>query len=172
MSTRKRKISSRANGAKSRGPKTAEGKRISSQNALRHGLLSRTFLLNGEADPYFQQLIGNLTAEMQPANERERGYVEMAAIARWRQMRLWSIERYAMVHEIELQEQALPDCQTPRDLPTLTAIAYRALVDQSRILDVISRAEVAANRSYLRSLTHFDACKKNCERNPNIELVS
>ena len=44
MSSFRRIISSRANGALSAGPKTDAGKRRSSQNARRHGCRSRTFL--------------------------------------------------------------------------------------------------------------------------------
>ncbi|MEO1017257.1 MAG: hypothetical protein AAFY56_06130, partial [Pseudomonadota bacterium] len=43
-----RQEASRANGAKSNGPVTAEGKETSSRNAVRHGLLSAAPTLSGE----------------------------------------------------------------------------------------------------------------------------
>jgi len=41
---------SRANGARSRGPTSAQGKKNSSRNALRHGLFAGTVVLQGEAE--------------------------------------------------------------------------------------------------------------------------
>ena len=46
----KRAETARANGAKSQGPKTEEGKAVSSQNATKHGLRSKNIVLKDE-DP-------------------------------------------------------------------------------------------------------------------------
>jgi hypothetical protein len=43
-----RAAASRQNGARSRGPKTAEGKARSAQNALKHGLCARRFVVLGD----------------------------------------------------------------------------------------------------------------------------
>ncbi len=50
VSERKR-AANRANAQKSTGPRTPKGKRISRFNALRHGLLSRHAMLDGEGNP-------------------------------------------------------------------------------------------------------------------------
>jgi hypothetical protein len=50
---RTRAEQSRINGAKSRGPKTPEGKAKSSQNATKHGLGSRSLVLETENHPLF-----------------------------------------------------------------------------------------------------------------------
>ena len=66
----------RANGAKSRGPKTAETKEKSSRNSLRHGFTSRhTILLECENEDEFQELEEEFAATYQPATPAEQDLV-------------------------------------------------------------------------------------------------
>ena len=66
MSTQKQIDASRANGAKSNGPKTPEGQQTSSRNNTRHGLLSRTIVLEGESLERFTELHESLILEHKP----------------------------------------------------------------------------------------------------------
>jgi hypothetical protein len=85
VSSFRRIISSRANGALSRGPKTAAGKRRSSQNVRRHGCRSRTFLApEGDLRPAFDQLQTNYISRHQPRTPREHFYVRQMVEAHWR----------------------------------------------------------------------------------------
>jgi hypothetical protein len=56
MNLFKRAIASRAKGATSRGPKTEEATRRSSQNAIRHGLLAKCIVLHNESEEVFQPI--------------------------------------------------------------------------------------------------------------------
>src|SRR5436309_2730202 len=83
---------SRANGARSRGPVTPEGKARSSRNAMRHGLLAKITLLGDESAASFDALIDILAAEFEPVNELEFGMIEEMANSYWRIRRAWNIE--------------------------------------------------------------------------------
>ena len=84
MSSNRRIQSSRANGARSRGPISEQGKLVSSQNGLRHGMLARTVVLEGESKDRFVALLQALLVEYEPATETETAFVESMAVARWR----------------------------------------------------------------------------------------
>ncbi len=89
----RRAIASRNNGAKSRGPKTAEGKARSSRNALKHGLRSNERLSvpphqQEEFDAYWERCVECL----KPANSREKVLVDILATRAWQLRQLASLE--------------------------------------------------------------------------------
>jgi hypothetical protein len=57
MSSIRRILASRANGARSRGPKTAAGKQRPSSNARRHGLLANCLVLENESVEGFHEIL-------------------------------------------------------------------------------------------------------------------
>ena len=80
MSRRSRSEQSRINGAKSRGPKTPEGKAVSSMNALKHGRFSKdTTRLFFESPEQSDQLLDALLAQFRPATVNERLLVDRLA---------------------------------------------------------------------------------------------
>ena len=82
----------RANATHSTGPKTDEGKRLSSQNALRTGLTGRAPFLSTEEAAAFQEHCARLLAAHKPANDDERTHVAMIADLEWRIMRIPALE--------------------------------------------------------------------------------
>jgi hypothetical protein len=148
MSTLKQKLASRANGKKSRGPVTKAGKAISSRNSTRHGILSNTLVLDRESKERFQTLLQNLTNEHEPSTETERVLVETMAVSRWRQMRIWGIEKNILAAEITKLEAYQP-CD---DYATTVAAAFRSLADNSHSLQLIQRYDAYSFRSFLRCL--------------------
>ena len=103
MSTERQQNASRANGSKSRGPVTPEGKLASSQNAITHGMLATTIVLKGESTDRFLGLLAALLEEFQPQTPFEESLIENMAVARWRQMRIWGMEKAGMEHEMRRQ---------------------------------------------------------------------
>ena len=92
MSSLKRILSSRANGARSRGPITPAGKQASSLNAIRHGLLAKCVVLSNECRENFDILLAQHLDRYRPADDVELSVVEEMASAFWRMRRAWAIE--------------------------------------------------------------------------------
>src|SRR5580658_6344985 len=105
MSTDLQQQASRANGRKSHGPVTPAGRLASSRNAMTHGMLSATIVLKGESQDRFCALLAALIEEFQPRTPFEESLIQNMAVARWRQMRIWGMEKAAMDHEMRRQPE-------------------------------------------------------------------
>ena len=108
MSSLRRILASRRNGALSRGPVTPEGKRRSAMNALAHGLLADCVVLPGESRTGFQDLVSQYIERLQPADAIELGMIEEMAAAYWRLRRSWALEKSLLSEALEKQPDADP----------------------------------------------------------------
>ncbi len=117
---------SRRNGARSRGPRTAEGKARSAANSRRHGLCSAQLMLRGEEERRaFAALLADLEGRLAPEGETERHLVEELATIAWRQRMLRTVEARAL--------EALAGGEPAPGLPTLATLCrYRARLDRDR----------------------------------------
>lgn len=62
-----------ARAARSTGPRTPEGKAVSSRNALKHGLTARQIVIKGESQAEFDALLERLTLDANPrANSKPK----------------------------------------------------------------------------------------------------
>jgi hypothetical protein len=136
---------SRANGGKSRGPITEEGKIASSRNAVKHGMLSECILLPGEGEQFFQDLATELFEEFSPSGPTEVDLVQMMLVSRWRRTRIWFLERQSLANQIADQPE--------RDShPAHAAVlAFGALANETRSLDLMNRYESRYDRQYFRA---------------------
>lgn len=87
----------RRNALRSTGPRTAAGKGVVRDNALKHGFLSRHLIIEGESPEDFGQLLDELMREYRPVGVVESGLVEQVAICLWRKARFVRAEA-AMVN--------------------------------------------------------------------------
>jgi len=147
MSSQRRIDASRANGAKSRGPVTPEGRARSNMAAVTHGLRSRTVLLKNESEEDFNALHDLLVDHFQPANPYETDLVERLVAARWRLDRVSSMETALLEVEVarrepEIEKEFKSCCPEVRN-----ALAFRALFDESRVLAGLSRYESRFRRT-------------------------
>jgi hypothetical protein len=84
---------SRRNGAKSKGPKTSEGKARSAQNALKHGLRAQKHMvLPGEGAAAFEALEAALIEELAPEGALQAALAQRVVSAVWRLSRAERLE--------------------------------------------------------------------------------
>jgi len=88
----KRAAASRANGAKSRGPRTSAGKKRSSLNAIRHGYLSKCVVLDSENKDGFKAHHEHYIRTFNPTDGVEHDLVEEMVSSAWRLGRLVAVE--------------------------------------------------------------------------------
>ena len=143
MSSLRRIRSSRANGARSKGPLTAEGKRRSSQNALRHGLLSKQIVMRDESPEGFAAVVAEHIARIQPADGVELAMVEEMVASHWRLRRAWAIETRL------LENQAA--AQTSPDPLDRIANAFQDLAAKPA-LPLLHRYQTRLHLNYQRTL--------------------
>ena len=93
MPTERQSESARINGAKSHGPKSAEGKKKSSRNSLRHGCTaSHTLILACEDPKDFKRMVQKYETMHKPVTLEEQDLVAEMISARWRIRRATGIE--------------------------------------------------------------------------------
>lgn len=92
MTSFDKRMANRANAAKSTGPKTPEGKRISRRNALSHGFTATTLLLEGEDKEMFAALRLGLMEELEPESILEMEMADRLIGLVWRSRRIATFE--------------------------------------------------------------------------------
>ena len=151
MSSKRRRQASRANGKKSRGPKTREGKARSSQNALRHGFLSRQVVLENESDEQFKLLFDQYAGQFCPGAAAEFGFLEEMIASYWRMRRAWAIEKQSM-------DEAL--AEQPRQSPLADlAGAWRCLASNPDTA-LLYRYETMMHQRFNRAFQNFLQLKR------------
>jgi hypothetical protein len=128
----------RANSEHSTGPRTAEGKARSSQNALRHGLLSRTPVLPSEDPAAYQQHCRQFFDEHHPATPTETQLTQELADTAWRLNRVPALEA-------ELLNRAAHPANEE------AAIAFD-IVDAHRAISILSLHSARLSRQFQRAL--------------------
>lgn len=113
------------------GPTTPDGKRRSSQNSRRHGLLARHVLMPDEDPSPLRELDREIRGALQPVGNLEELLVDRVVTAFWRLRRLLGIERDMM--DADLADwlgffTILEDLNPGRHRPTIGAAIGRKLV--------------------------------------------
>ena len=159
--TSARAAASRANGSKSKGPRTAEGKARSSQNALRHGICAKKFLLlPDDSRAQFAALQTALLEDLAPEGALQTLLAHRLVAAAW---------RLARADRLEFELFSAHDA--------LDAGPGRALVRDgrdARVFPTLVRYRGAAQAEFFRTLKvlkglQAEAARKNKEDEIDVE---
>jgi hypothetical protein len=169
MISEKRILAARANGARSRGPKTPEGK-ARSRNAVRSRRLTDCTVLATESREGFQSLFNFHVACFSPLDEVEMGMVEEMASAYWRIRRNWTIENYLLESAAARQPEgaAVPriaDAHAEVSANPQYAILRR---DETRLHLMYQRA--LYNLLFLKNAKNREEPRKSCVSNISSDL--
>jgi hypothetical protein len=140
MSTQRKIDSARANGAKSSGPTTEEGRKKSSMNALKHGLNARTPVLFNETDDEHAALLHSYVQDLQPVGAAEMQAVVDMVNAKWRQRHRVNIEAEMFEQQMEKQKKEVDAEYKSSDEVVEHTFAFREL-SESRGLAMVGQME-------------------------------
>ena len=159
MSSERRIESSRANGKKSHGPVTPEGKQRASSNSLKHGLTAETLVLSNEKRDEFDRILLGNEAEFTPETETETHLVRELSAAQWRQYRCWAIETTKFDTQMDIMEDDLAKKFKKIDEPSRIAFAFDALTEKPGF-NLLMRYENNCRRAYHKALSALQAIRR------------
>jgi hypothetical protein len=166
MSSQLKSETARANGAKSRGPVTPEGRATSSRNSLRHGFTAASVVLPTESQEDFQALLDSYTDQFHPQGGVEMDLVQTMAAARWRLRRISTIETTLLNNEMTSRaKECRRELHCPDDDARL-AWVFRKLADNGQSLALLMRYEGTLNRSYDRAFKQLLLLQSTRNRTP------
>ena len=168
MRTDRQKKASRLNGARSQGPKTAEGKTRSARNAITHGLTAEVIVLDCEDPSEFEAILAEHVELLRPRNRIELTLVERMVTSWWRSRRALSIETNRldlhMNHQRQFNDQGLSE-------PQLLSRAYGSATSEPGAVPSVERHIHRINREYDRALQLLLKLQQQPDLKPPVESV-
>ncbi len=166
MSSPRRVRASRANGRKSRGPVTPDGKERSSLNAITHGLTASTVVLGVESSERFNMLFDACLQTVQPENLLEFTCAEEMAFAKWQLRRaigiettLTGLEMDRMAPELAQQFESVPH-------PLRVALACQRLQEGSNYIANLQRYQSRLALRFERAIKELRTLRELSAHSP------
>lgn len=172
MSSSLKTQTARANGAKSHGPTTPEGRAKSSRNSIRHGLSSKSVLLPTESQEQFQLLLDAHIDQFHPASPIEMDLVEAMAVARWRLRRIWAIETSLLANELTRRAGDIDQEFSELTAEDRLAWVFQRLADNNQSLALLARYEGNLNRAFDRAFKQLNILQQQNEPKPPVGSAS
>ena len=134
---------SRANGAKSRGPKTPQGKAVSSRNALKAGFTAKKFIIPElESEQEFDRFSLMLRKHYKPRNIEEALCVDRMIVVLWRLRRV-NLEMTIRANEYNERHSFVSSSYFGNldDLDKLTTIEEKLSRQQQQLTKELNRLQ-------------------------------
>ena len=150
----------RANGAKSQGPTTPEGRAKLGGNRMTHGFRAASVSLANENRADYDAHLDEYLKRYAPIDKVETDLVGLCALNMWHLMRMNSIE----VSLFDLEMSGL-DAEMSRDFKTIDewgrlALAFKKSAGDNA-LELLRRYKSSAERAYHRSFQALEQIKKD-----------
>src|SRR5205085_10562468 len=162
----------RRNGAKAAGTKSQAGIQKSSANSLKHGLTGKAIVLTNESQAQFDELHSSYIKEFQPENTVEMDLIDQMVAAQWRLRRIWRMQTAALDLQMDRQEAELAKSFQQIDQTTRATVAFTALANEEKSLELLLRYETAHTRMYQRALNMLLKLRKeHAKTEPEPEII-
>jgi len=147
----RRAAANRENAQLSTGPRSTQGKAVTSRNATRHGFFSQRALIPGESPEEFDAFHDYHFRQLQPRGGAETLLAEQFVITSWRLQRLERIEaeafrRYGLSSQGEVMGEGY---------------AMIASIQGDNFLSALGRYEAGLRRQYFRCLDTIHSLRKS-----------
>ena len=146
----------RANGAKSSGPITEQGKAQSAQNSLKHGLNSTRVVLPHESQEEYDALEAAILNRFNPADEFEMELAKEMAAARWRLRRIEAMEAALFRKAMRDQQELLG----PEADPNYVRDAAYLEVAESKTMRTLVRNQSQLRRAYEKAWRELESLQQ------------
>ena len=154
---------SRRNGARSRGPRTPEGKARSSRNALTHTLTAEKaldFLLQNENRESYLDTLRAYREEYQPWGQTENDLVEEIVNARWFLRRSWTFQANVIDITADQNQDEADEWYEPQHVGRRMGLAFIKCAQESPSLALLNRYSARHGRDYHRALDKLRELQK------------
>ena len=165
MSSRQLRKQARQNGAKAAGTKSPAGIQKSSANSLKHGLTGKAVVLTNESQAHFDDLHLAYVHEFQPESTVEMDLIDQMVSAQWRLRRIWRMQTAALDLKMDQQEAEIAKAFKQIDQTTRESVAFTALANEEKALDLYLRYEIAYTRIHQRAINSISKLRKVKLRN-------
>jgi hypothetical protein len=119
MATPAQTSANRLNALKSTGPRTPTGKALASQNSLKHGLLAKQHVIEGESQAEYDLHTDQILHELSPVSPMESILADRIISLSWRLKRT-----------VRIQNQAIDALLHPNTSSRLAGLVPRTLLDR------------------------------------------